>query len=517
MNKPPKIVDLTWSRNCLFVHLSESATLCPAVENEKGDFVVLKQCEGESRVYCLDFTDIESSRTLQFGQWTFVDSATYFALDFDDSFAKKLQTKKSIFKIASERYVFDAEFEVGEKFGRERIVLDLKQCEGIPETLGEKVPAGISRFFIHVGISILKFVYAIMKLAPTKDKYLFISKLSVVPPSDIVFLSEYVRKASPSSKVVVLARPMHPYIKYIPHMFRQMWHLATSKAVFLDRSCLVVHLLVHKKSLRVVQMWHAIGAMKRFGCANVDTKEGQPHQLTDLFHMHRGYTDILISSKKFEDDFVEGFGLTEAESKEKMHEIPLPRCDFLRDEERVSKIREEIFEKHPKLKGKKNILYAPTYRMSDEAKSRAASGFRDLLDAIDGDVYNIVYSPHPLSRSNLADNKIIEIKRTTLELLCVSDLVISDYSTIIYEAGLRGLPIYLYGFDYDNYLADRDLNIDVRDEIPLPFYENATDLARSIESGEFDSDVCKKFIDDYVHLPKDKSCCEAIFDLVKGE
>ena len=512
--KPPFLKDIYFEQNCFIVVLDGTENSAPAVENGLGDFVVLTSYKNLKSHYMLDFTDVEHSRTLQYGQWTLIDSQTYIALRYTEDLARSLSKKKKIFKVSSQHATFDATCHIKDKFGTKRIVLSFDKATKKAETLGEKIPTPTSAFFIKLGILLLSCVYAIMKLFPQQNKYTFISKLSKKPPMDIRLLSDYVSTNQKEIKVAVLAQPMHPYLHYLPHMFRQMWHLATSKVVFLDRSCLVVHALKHKKDLRIVQLWHALGPMKTFGCANIDAQEGQPHQLADLFHMHRGYTDILISSKSFERDFIEGFGLTKKEAREKLHEIPLPRCDFFLDEKSVQEVRNKLINKYPKLAEKKNVLYAPTYRMGNRSIKRAYEGYKSLLDAIDGERYNVIYSPHPLSKAEVKDDKVVPVESVTQECLCVADIVISDFSTIIYEAGLVGLPIYLYCFDYEQYLADRELNIDVKKDIPLPFCETAEQLVNSIDNNEYNNTQFQAFMNDVVRLPKDKSCCQAICELV---
>ncbi len=513
---PPLVKDIYIKQNCLFVLLGEESAPAPAIENSLGDFVALIREPGERPLFKLDLTNVEDVRTLQFGKWTIVDSESYFALQFDDELAKELRSKRRVFKVSSEQHVFDVTFCIADKFGTKRVVMNLSPAKEEAVTLDMKSPNPLAMLFIRLGILLLRALYAIMKLFPQQNKYTFISKLSKKPPLDIRILSRYVSAHDESAKVVVLAKPMHPYIKYLPHMFKQMWHLATSKAVFLDRSCLVVHVLKHRENLRIVQMWHAIGPMKVFGCANIDTFEGQPHRLAELFHMHRGYTDILVSSMSFAGDFIEGFGLKYSEASDKLCEIPLPRCDFYRNEASVNAVKERLTNKYPELSEKKNILYCPTYRMGSDSIKRAHAGYEKLLRAIDGNKYNVIYSPHPLSRTEINDSKVVKVAGTTQEKLCVADIVISDYSTVIYEAGLLGKPIYLYCFDYENYQKDRRLNLDVKEELPLPFCEDASELARAIENRDYSEPRWQSYMDQVVKLPCDKSCCQLIYELVQS-
>ena len=373
----------------------------------------------------------------------------------------------------------------------------------------------IKQFFISFGIKILRLVYAFLKLFPTQNKYLFLSKLSDKPPRDFSILKQAINDKRPDVDVVILAKSMDNRVLYVFHMLRQMYHLATSKVVFLDRSCLAVHVLNHKPELRVVQMWHAVGSMKKFGYANLDTPEGQPHELARLMSMHKKYTDILISSDDFIGDFIEGFNILPSDAKQIVSEIPLPRCDVLTDKDRVEKIKSDLFKKHPRLNnGKTNILYCPTYRKTNPSEDVSKKGLKSLVTALDADKSNLIYSPHPLSRVNLESDVIMDIKASTIDLLCVADVVISDYSSIIYEAGLLNLPVYLYAYDWNEYISEREMNCDIEHDIPAYFAKDARDLVKAIEGNCFKVKEFHKFTNKYIHMPTDRSCCESIINLV---
>ena len=44
-----------------------------------------------------------------------------------------------------------------------------------------------------------------------------------------------------------------------------MYYLATSKVCVLDGYCIPASILKHKKKLKIIQIWHASGAIKKFG------------------------------------------------------------------------------------------------------------------------------------------------------------------------------------------------------------------------------------------------------------
>lgn len=356
----------------------------------------------------------------------------------------------------------------------------------------------------------LNIVYSFLKMLPTQKKYLFISKLDETPPADFLVLANALRIEHPDYKIVILCRTMKNKFRYVFHFFTQMYHLATSEVVFLERSCLAVHVLRHKKDLKVVQLWHALGSMKKFGYAILDTEEGQPGDLARVCHMHENYTYILISSKAFIQDYIEGFR-TDGSN---VVEIPLPHVDNLLDEDYKTAKRKEILTALPQLSEKKNIVYCPTFRKTPAGYTRQK--IEELIECIDFERFNFVYQPHPLSKVEISDSRVVRSGFSTQDMLLVADAVISDYSSVIYEAGLLDLPVYLYAYDWSEYKKNRMHNIDIKHEIPVLFSEDPKPLIDVLQSDQFDYNAFRIFIENNVRVPERGTCCDAIIDLIDG-
>lgn len=363
-----------------------------------------------------------------------------------------------------------------------------------------------------IGLSFLAGVYALFKFLPTRKRYLFITKLSYEKPLDFIVLARALKDKHPDYEVVMLCQPIDNKVKYVFHMFKQFYHLATSEVVFLERSCLAINAFKHKKSLQVIQLWHSLGSMKKFGYAILDTKEGQPTSYAKLFHMHRGYTSILISSYSFLDDFREGFNIDGSS----VVEIPLPRVDLFFDKEYATKKRDELFREVPSLKNKKNILYCPTFRKHTSSLVRKKT--LELINVVDADAYNFIFCQHPLSDILIDDSRVIVPgNHRSQDMLFVADVVISDYSSIIYEAGLLGLPVYLYAFDWDEYQKSRTHNIDFSRDVPVLFSADAKEIMNAVERNDFNHDAYRVFIDKNVAVPEDGTCCDKIIALIERD
>ena len=150
---------------------------------------------------------------------------------------------------------------------------------------------------------------------------------------------------------------------------------------------------------------------------------------------------------------------------------------------------------YPQLKEKQTVIYAPTFRKNEEGFN---SGFQRLVECFDFEKYNLVVKVHPLSVVNIDDERVIMDKRfSTFQMLTCADKFISDYSCMIYEAGIKGIPVYFYNYDMENYSEKRGLAIDYN---VLPGYKES-DAQRLVDSLErpYDYDYLNSFIKEMIN------------------
>lgn len=135
---------------------------------------------------------------------------------------------------------------------------------------------------------------------------------------------------------------------------------------------------------------------------------------------------------------------------------------------------------------KKVILYAPTWRGETGNVSDATDKFIEeyeyLLNNL-GDTYNILIRPHNLMIKQLVDKGyskyIVDERIDTNELLSVVDVLISDYSSIIFDFIPTKKPIFLYCYDLEDYLKKRGLIIDIK-TLPVTICKDRESLLNEI-------------------------------------
>jgi CDP-ribitol ribitolphosphotransferase len=365
----------------------------------------------------------------------------------------------------------------------------------------------MKKIIIKIGIFLLNIIYFFIKLFPTKNRFVYISRQSNDPSIDFLLIKEEIDKRNQGIESVFLCRTLDGgyqsslvnKMKYAFHMFVQMYYIATSKIVILDTYCIVISLLKHKKNLKIVQIWHSIGTMKKFGYQILDMSEGTNGTLARLMKMHENYDYVLCAGEGYRKYLAEGFGCDESIVKI----YPLPRVDLLTSESNRENTRNKIFNKYPHLKDKPNIVYVPTFRKNEDEFKKAVDYILENLD----DCYNFIIKAHPLSKLEINKNNVYTCEEfSSTDMLFVADYVISDYSCIIYEAAILNLPIYFYNFDFDEYVGKRGLNIDYEKDLPGVKSKDFNVIMSAIKK-EYDFDELEVFRNKYIkqtdHATKD--------------
>lgn len=370
----------------------------------------------------------------------------------------------------------------------------------------------MKKVLIETGRAVLNVIYSLMKLRRVRNQVVFISRQSNAPSEDIMMI---MRELSDRHiKSIALCRKLESgmvsTLKYCLHMIKQMNCMSTSKVVILDSYCITASLLNQRKETKIIQMWHALGAMKKFGLSILDKPEGRSSDTARLMRMHANYDYIFTSSEKSRRAFAEAFGY----APEALTVMSLPRVDRLLDKGHDLEIKAEILDAHPELaNGRNNVLYVPTHRVDEDM----TPAVRALIDAVDMMKFNLIIKTHPLTKLDIkeSDGVITGSRFTSVDMLAVSDAVITDYSAITYEIALKGIPVYFYAYDKDSYLEGRSFYLDYDRDMPGPVFTDAVSLAEALLEGTDEEQIAKekRFADEYIS--KQSGCTREIADFIQ--
>jgi CDP-ribitol ribitolphosphotransferase len=373
------------------------------------------------------------------------------------------------------------------------------------------------RILIAVAIWTAQGAYALFKAVfPPRRKVVFLSRQSNVPSRDFSLLAEALRLRDPDLEIVMrcrmVGRSVSERLASIAPILGQMYHLATARVCVVDGYVIPVSLLDHRPGLFVVQLWHALGAIKRFGYQTLDRPGGHSSALAAAMRMHRNYDVVLCAGPATVPIFAEAFGVDPAI----VRPLGLPRMDYLAAHATdtltaavppaVAALRRDF----PVLDepSRTVVLYAPTSRRG------GADRYRDVTERFFGAGYTLVIKPHPLETAQVAGPNVVDAGDVDiLDVLPLCDVVITDYSAVAFEASVLDLPVFFWVYDIDEYEAAHGLNVDLLADFPGATSRELDDIASSIDARDFDPAPMMLLKERYVSAVAG-GCTERITDMV---
>ena len=267
----------------------------------------------------------------------------------------------------------------------------------------------------------------------------------------------------------------------------QPYHLATASIVLQDNIFLPMAYMKFPKKVKVIQLWHGTGTIKRFGQSVNDGELGRLEKAAD-----RTITHLIINGKATKEIYQEAFGVDE----DKVYELGLPRTDLLFDKEACEDIKDDFYKRYPELKNKQLVLYAPTFRDSEVSSPKLPFDLETLMSSLPEDM-TLGLRLHPFVAKSFQGIQLkdelkgkvydFSCEPDTNQLLLISDLLITDYSSIIFEYCVLRKPMLFYAYDYDLFKKEqRGFYEDYETFVPGTIVYNQAELIKVLQQGEYD-------------------------------
>lgn len=329
----------------------------------------------------------------------------------------------------------------------------------------------------------LKLWYRWYCLQPVRQKQIsFVSDSRASISGNFEFIAAELRRRNTDFK---LSFYLKPSIKA-----KKSWHeirtlakaLATSRYVILDDFYPLVYPLHIREKVDLIQVWHAVGAFKTFGYSRLGMPGGPKAQSLN----HRNYTKALVSSRHIADKYAEGFGISE----DKIVPLGIPRTDIFFDQAKQQVVRERVTAELPFIKGKKVILFAPTFRGNGQQSAYypfEMLNFKAIYEALHED-YVFLLKIHPFVQNKPTlpykyANFYYDVSdyREINDILLVADQLITDYSSVCFEYALLNRPMIFFAPDLADYMQSRNFYFDYFDFIPGPLAETTESLIKQLK------------------------------------
>lgn len=283
--------------------------------------------------------------------------------------------------------------------------------------------------------------------------------------------------------------------------------------------------VLKKRGQVYIQCWHGT-PLKKLGYDISMTHGNAMNSVRDIRYKHRAdsrrYTYMISPSRFCSERFASAFNLSD---KSIIKEIGYPRNDYLytftaADVERIKRSLNIP-------NGKKIILYAPTWRDNQHDSGRGYTynphfDFGAARQAL-GDDYVVLFRSHYFIANYIDlsqyEGFVYNVSRYNdiNELYVISDILVTDYSSVFFDYANLKRPMLFYMYDFDEYKNEmRDFYIDIS-ELPGPIVRRQQELMEEIFNiGSYHRKYGEKYMEfhnKYNYLD-DGHCAERAVDLL---
>ena len=330
--------------------------------------------------------------------------------------------------------------------------------------------------------SLLAFSLNIFKIFKIKRRIIFSSFSGRQYSDSPKAISDYILKNYPETEVVwAFINPknfdVNEKIKKVKYKSLRYIYYALTSRVYVD-NVEIWSLLRFRKGQTVIETWHGGGAYKRVGIDRLDVSD--LHKKHSVDKMNR--MDIFLSSgKMFTERVIRGaFGF-----KGEVMEIGLPRNDGLKKatDTETLKIKETLGLETDK----KVAIYAPTFRnsLSLNPYSLDIQKLSEALKEKFGGEWTVLLRLHYYMQDKAfqnSNNNTLDVTNypDMQKLLMVSDVLITDYSSSMWDFSLTFKPCFLYATDIKKYSGERDFYTKP-ESWPFPLAEDNETLLKNIK------------------------------------
>ncbi len=289
-------------------------------------------------------------------------------------------------------------------------------------------------------------------------------------------------------------------LEYLRRCTAMLKDLADAKYVFLNEGCNVIGSIPMRSETILTQTWHACGAFKRFGFSTAELKYGETAEEMRKYPYYGNTTYVTLSSPDIAWAYEEAMMLQDR--RECFRATGVSRTDVFFQKWFLQAANAHFAQCVPFAGDRKVLLYAPTFRRhAKEAASPDKLDIQKLKQAL-GQDYVLVCKHHPFVSHppvippDCADFAKDVTKELSIdELLCVSDICISDYSSLVFEYSLFEKPMLFYAYDLEDYFDWRGFYYDYHELAPGPVVRTNEELIEKIRELEtcFDPQRIREF------------------------
>lgn len=508
------ITKIEWNRIYLEIHFDKKIDGDIYLVNNNNEHKICSEYIKENKII-MPITCAYSDSIIDSGKWNIRYNNKTITCSIDC--AKKLDDLDKVFFYKKGDYAYIVTFEINDNFD---LIINVNYMKKNKNKKDNKVISSnkpliqfIKNLKIMLFTTFLKLYYNLIYLFSSRknNKILFISETRSSLEGNLLALSNRIKERSLDKdyKLYYSFKRVLSERKSIIYYFKVIYKIAKVDYIFVDDYAPIFGIInLHKTKL--VQVWHAGVGFKSVGYSRFG-KDGSPHP---IISPHKKYDYVSVASPNLVSVYQEVFGLT------RKHFITpgMLRLDGYLDKERIRKIKQKLLDIYPFIKNKKVILFAPTYRGTGQATAYYdydKLNLDKLYKLCKNKNYITLFKYHPFIKDKMIiDNKykdyLIDISdyKDINELFYITDILITDYSSNIYEYSLFERPIIFFDYDMETYSVIRGVHSKLEDS-PGNVCKTFDEVINTISNESFDIDKVKKFKNENILLA-DSSACDRL-------
>ena len=268
---------------------------------------------------------------------------------------------------------------------------------------------------------------------------------------------------------------------YIKRCLRMLEDISDAHYVFLNDACNVTSCIPLRKGTKIYQLWHACGAFKKFGMSTAELIFGDNRKTLEKYPNYGNLSYVTVSSPEVIWAYEEAMNLKD--TKTQVVATGVSRTDVFYDQHFIEQSKAAVYSVCPAAENKKIILYAPTFRgRVAKAESPDCLDIPAMKRAL-GDEYVLLIKHHPFVKQppvvpeDCADFAMDVTKSLEIDqLLCASDVCVSDYSSLIFEYSLFERPMIFFAYDLDDYFDWRGFYYNYDELTPGPVVKETEEI-----------------------------------------
>lgn len=343
--------------------------------------------------------------------------------------------------------------------------------------------------------------FLVGRLTPLRPRVLLATAHADRLGGNLRWIREELGRSQPAVPAVEFAhRPPRGKTELLLAAVRELragYQLATARISVVDDYFFPMYAIRPRSGTTFVQVWHACGAFKRFGHSLGGRTFGTAREPGSAVAIHSNYDLCLVSADRFAPFYADAFDLPVDRFTAR---LGIPRTDLFFDRDRMARTADAVRAQYRIPKDRRVVLYAPTFRGAriTEARSPDELDLGVLRRAL-GDDHVLLARAHPFVGRWALDNPdlagfVIDVSghADVNELLLVSDVLVTDYSSVLFEFALLGRPMAFFAPDHAGYEAERGFYFDYESIVPGPVFTTTEALAEHLRSGVADLDRVRR-------------------------